>query len=294
MTEMRRSRNGTFRGTLAFFDPEQATRRSSAFEHYRAELVSGATDRAAELGFKIDSITLRQRGFDLTKLPAIFDARGIRGVFILPACAPITLGAMDWNTLGVLRADCAADTPNLNSIYPDHAGALAIALDKLRDLGYRRPGLVLDSSLSEHQIHRWESAFQAYFLRHHGTRLLTLPSAPLVLSSLDSSALNAWLVAGQHDVVLAYELDVLDTLRNIRPDSAGAPGFCCFNLPPGDTTCAGLSLRARAIGQHAVELLIDKLLRTEPATPSLPVTSLIPATWVANDHLCARRSALCA
>ena len=53
MTEMRRSRNGTFRGTLAFFDPEQATRRSTAFEHYHAELVSGATDRAAELGFKI-------------------------------------------------------------------------------------------------------------------------------------------------------------------------------------------------------------------------------------------------
>lgn len=284
MTAMRRSRNGTFRGTLALFDPETATSRPRAFERYHAELLEGASRRAGELGFRIDRVTVKQGGFALDKISSILHARGIRGLFILPACAPLDLSGMDWSALVAIRADCANDTPHVHAVHPDHARALAMALDNLRTLGYIRPGLLLDKLIGPHQIHAWAAAFQSYFLRSDPLGS-TKPPSPLITPSLDADRLDAWLTAADLDVVVAYDVAALDVLRTIRPDTSLSPAFCCLNMPSGSPPlCAGLDLQARSIGRRAIELLIDQVLRNEGDTIDPPVTSLISSVWLANDQ----------
>src|SRR4051812_23517820 len=54
MSEMRRSRAGTFRGVLAVLDLDGPEGRKLGPARYHSELTKGATQRAEQLGFKAD------------------------------------------------------------------------------------------------------------------------------------------------------------------------------------------------------------------------------------------------
>lgn len=283
MTEMRRSRNGTFRGTLALLDPETAADRPASFTTHRHELATGARERAGQLGFHIDSFSLLAPGLVPEALTEVLDARGINGVLILPACAPAPCADLDWSRLSVIRADCSVDRSVLHAIHTDHTQAMSLALDELQARGFRRPGLILQTELGEHALHRWEAACHAHFLRRrpggeihdaHGR------PAPLVTRSVHAAELRVWLESERPDVVLAHDLSILAALREARPAPARPPSFFCLDLPPGPAVCAGLDLRPRAIGRRAMEMLVDQVLRRQHGAPALPVLTLVPAACI--------------
>ena len=56
MSEMRRARSGTFRGVLAILDLDGPENRPASSNRYHRELARGAAARAAELGFKAETI----------------------------------------------------------------------------------------------------------------------------------------------------------------------------------------------------------------------------------------------
>ncbi|MBC8012309.1 MAG: LacI family DNA-binding transcriptional regulator [Burkholderiales bacterium] len=297
MTEMRRSRNGSFRGTLALFDPETSARRSPAFIRHQADLAAGAIERAGQLGFRIDPISLQQRGLSRDTLSDVLHARGINGVLILPACSPVACADLDWSRLCVVRADACAERPVLHAFHPDHHQALSLALDELHARGFTRPGLVLDPALGESALHRWFTAYHAHYLRRHSVlpkATATPPSAPLVAAADESDRLRTWLAREKHDVVLAHDVAVSATLRALHPGPASPPDFCCLCLAADTPQHPGLDLRSAAIGRHAVQFLIDLVLRNQCGVPELPITSLIPAAWRPGSSAPASISPLCA
>lgn len=290
MTELRRSRGGVFRGLIAALSADPSVARSATGAHYQAEILAGAAARAAELGFKIDELVVGRTGCEPERLPVILHARGIRGVLLLPSAGAAEVRHLEWGGISALCADQEITSPRLNAIRPDHDRALALVRTELRARGYRRPGLVLETTLGPRLLQRWKSAFHAYPLDNYGPDVGDADDADdaprsLVVAPGDEGAFRRWFADGGFDVILAPDPAVREWLRRAAADRVEDPGFCCLNRLDPASPCAGLDLRPRSLGHRAAELLIEQVMRNEHGEPELPTTSIFDPLWVDGPSL---------
>lgn len=282
MSELRRSAVGSFKGTLAVLDLDGPHRRSAGGNRYHEALARGAAERAAELDFKADHLVADAETFSFGRVRAILRARGMRGVLLLPLANRPDLAGFDWTGLSVIYADYLIDRPGLHAICPDHYRAMMLVLEKLGELGYRRPGLVLHGVLDARVLHRWEAAHHAYQTHHRGMDYLPPFVMPEVRKAED---FKAWFRSANCDVVVAHHADIRRWMEAAGARVPETHGFCCLNLINSDSPCAGLDLQPRLLGARAAELLIGQVLREESGVPARPLTSTMPADWVDGPTL---------
>ena len=276
MSEMRRSRAGTFRGVLAVLDLDGPEGRPEGAARYHLELTKGATKRAAELGFKADAFAVGQGGLSLERLDTILQSRGIRGIFLLPVRETPDLTRLGWTHFSGIYSDYVIERPGLHAVCPDHYRAMLTALDRLRALGYKRPGLVMNAPHDARLLFRWEAAYHAYQTHHDG--MTRLP--PLIMNEPHQADFIRWFRTVKCDVVLAHNPEVMRWMVAAGARVPETHGFCCLNVLNSGTPCAGLDLLPRLLGARGVELLISQVLCNEVGAPEVPMTTVIPSAWV--------------
>lgn len=281
MSEMRRSRSGTFRGVLAILDLDGPVGRPAGAVRYHAELAKGASTRANELGFKAETIVTGQRNISDARLDTILRARGIRGVFLLPVGNNPDLSGLDWTNYAGVYSDYIIERPALHSVCPDHYRSMTIALQHLHALGYRRPGLALPTEVDARLLHRWEAAFRTYH-RYDDT---FAHLEPHVQARLDRASFCAWFRQEKPDVVLCHRAEVQQWMGDCGARVPETHGFCCLNVTSNAEACAGLDLQPRLLGARGMELLIAQLHRNEYGVPEHPSTTTIAAAWVDGPTL---------
>lgn len=276
MSEMRRSRAGTFRGVLAVLDLDGPAGRPEGAARYHRELTKGATKRAGELGFKADVFAVGQGGLSLERLDTILQSRGIRGIFLLPVRETPDLTRLGWSHFSGIYSDYVIEHPGLHAVCPDHYRAMLTVLDRLRVLGYKRPGLVMRSAHDARLLFRWEAAYHAYQTHHDG--MTRLP--PLIVSEPNREDFTRWFRAVKCDVVLSHNPEVMQWMLAAGARVPETHGFCCLNVLNGEAPCAGLDLLPSLLGARGVELLISQVLCNEVGAPEVPMTTVIPSAWV--------------
>lgn len=281
MSEMRRSRSGTFRGVLAVLDLDGPDRRPVNAARYHLELARGASRRAAELGFKTESFVLDHSEISVARLDAILQSRGIHGIFLLPVSESPDLSQLDWSRYAGIYADYIIERPGLHSICSDHYRSMMMVLQRLQGLGYRRPGLVLNGHLDQRLLHRWEAAFQTY--QNHHDAFTRLP--PLIVPEITRAEFVDWFQAAKPDVVLCHRAEVIAWMEECGASVPRTHGFCCLNEMMNVIPCAGIDLQPRLLGARGVELLIAQLHRNEYGVPDTPMTTTLPALWVDGPTL---------
>ncbi len=285
MSELRRSRVDTFRGTLAALDLDGANRRSAGGDRYHRELVTGASVRAEELGFKIDSF-----GAELSseRLLQVLKARGVRGVLFLPMSTP-DFSRFDMADFAGIYADYLIGSPAPHAICPDHYRAIFLTLQRLADMGYRRPAFVVQDAHDSRLLHRWEAGyevFRGHFAEASGMRCLSPYTVRYVPGGRwDVAAFLAWFKSADCDVVITHLPDIKALMEKAGASVPETHGFCCLNLINCTFPAAGLDLQPRSLGARAVELLIGQVLRNEHGLPNRPLTTTMPAEWVDGPTL---------
>lgn len=281
MSEMRRSRAGTFRGVLAVLDLDGPEGRVSGPMRYHRELTKGATKRAEELGFKADAFSVGKGGLSLERLDKILQSRGIGGIFLLPVRETPDLTRLDWTHFSGIYSDYVIERPGLHAVCPDHYRSMLTALDRLRALGYRRPGLVLGTSHDARLLYRWEAAYHAYQTHHDG--MTRLP--PLIMSDPNAKDFDRWFRTVKCDVVLAHSPEVMEWMKAAGAKVPETHGFCCLNVLNSTERVSGLDLQPRLLGVRGMELLISMVLRNECGAPEQAMTTTVPAMWQDGDTL---------
>ena len=281
MSEMRRSRSGTFRGVIAVIDLDGPSRRHPNAEHYHRELTRGAGDRAVELGFKIESFVIGHNDISISRLDAILKSRGIHGVFLLPSSESPDLTQLDWSRYAGVYADYIIEHPALHSVCSDHYRSMIMTLQRLHALGYRRPGMVLTRHHDERLLYRWEAAFQVYHNHHRAFSWL----APLIIPDITRPEFSAWFEKAKPDVVLCHRAEAIEWMEACGASVPRTHGFCCLNIMVNVVPCAGLDLQPWLLGVRGVELLIAQIHRNEYGVPEIPSTTTIPAAWVDGPTL---------
>ncbi|MEX0332402.1 MAG: LacI family DNA-binding transcriptional regulator [Puniceicoccaceae bacterium] len=275
MSEIRRSSVGTFHGIVAIVDLESDKDRRPGAKPYHAEMLRGARDAAGRLGFKVDYFILGEEHIPVSRLNGILESRGIHAALFLPVSGKPEISEFNWEYLTGIYTDYLIDDPALHTVCPDHFRSMTIALQKLIDLGYTRPGLVLRESQDRRTLFRWEAAFSSYWSRHTDHDL----TIPLVTKDLTRDTFLEWFDATKPDVVMSHHASVLQWMKERGCKVPETHGFCCLNVVSAQINAAGLDLLPRLAGMRGMEALVAQLQRNEYGIPEAPSTMTYAAKW---------------
>ena len=274
MSEIRRSSVGSFRGVAAVVDLESDQDRSTGAATYHSLLLRGATEAAGRLGFKVDHFVLGEEHISLPRLNSILASRGIRAVLFLPIKGSPATKELDWDQLTGIYTDYLITDPAIHTVCPDHFRSMTIALRKLIEMGYQRPGLILSEAHDRRLLFSWEAAFASYW--SHTDHELTVP---LLSNDLNREEFIAWFQSTKPDVVLTHRPEVFHWMKEIGCKIPETHGFCCLNIVMTPLDAAGLDLQPKFGGSRAMELLISQLQRNEYGIPEVPSTTTYAAKW---------------
>lgn len=275
MSEIRRSSVGAFHGNVAIVDLESDQDRHPGAKPYHAEMLRGAREAAGRLGFKVDHFVLGEEHIPISRLNGILESRGIRAALFLPVTGRPEISEFDWEYLTGIYTDYLIDDPAIHTVCPDHFRSMTIALQKLIDLGYKRPGLVLRESQDRRLLFRWEAAFSSFW-SHHTDHELTVP---LVVNGLRRESFLDWFETTKPDVVMCHHPEVLTWMNESGCKIPETHGFCCLNVVSAQLDASGLDLLPRLAGMRAMEALVAQLQRNEYGIPETPSTLTYAAKW---------------
>jgi DNA-binding LacI/PurR family transcriptional regulator len=284
MSQIRRSRVQAFRGGLAAVNIDETDRPAQAVRYHDA-LIDGARTRAADLGYKLQVFLVGQEGVTVERLDGILQSRGIQGVLLLPAWQEPDLSRLDWSRYAGVYTDYMIERPALHAIASDHHRSLMDTLQRLGEMGYRRPGIFLHRHHDERLQHRWEGAFLAYQRNHRNTGRVP----PLIMDEFDRAEFVSWFKKNKPDVVLGHNTKAIDWMKECGARIPETVGFVALNVTTETRPCAGLDLQPRLLGGRSAELLIAQLQRNERGIPTPASITMIPALW-RNGPTLIRRS----
>lgn len=275
MSELRRSRGGTFRGVLATVDLREPDRPDHGPFH--RELIRGAQKRAAELGFNLEQFIVAEDDLTLPRLDTILQSRGIHGLLLLPSWRAPDFSLLSWSRYSGVYTDYNLARPNLHSVCSDHYTSMLTTLENLQARGYLRPGLVIEDGRNERLHRRHAAAFHSFFTHGPGGQM---PIPPLITPEISQETFTLWFERHQPDVVLCHFPIVLDWMEACGANVPAKHGFVCLNVLHKVRPCAALDLQPREIGARGIELVIAQLHRNERGIPASPCRTIISSRWV--------------
>lgn len=280
MSLLRRSRGQQFRGVLAALEVVEPGRAPHA-TRYNERLLAGVSERANDLGFKVERFEIGPHGVRLNRLDTILHTRGIQGLVILPASGFPDLAELSWERYTGVYADYFIDHPPLHCVCSDHYRSMIGLLHALHDRGYRRPGLFMEITHDERLHFRWEGAFLA--LQKYLPKIAAIPA--LRLKTVSRSDFEAWFRKHDPDVVLGHVPEAMEWMRACGASLPQTHAFVCLNSLRTENDCAALDLRADQLGARSAELVIGQLLHNEFGIPSQPSLTTIPAQLIEGPTL---------
>ncbi len=271
----KRVRPAHFQATLAWLSnyPEGFNwRQYPAFLGY----YEGASQRAAELGYRLEEHCLMAKGMTCARMERIFLARNIPGILVAPQPDPGMRLDFNFERFSAVTFGFSLVSPQLHLVTLQQFRSMEAAFRRLIALGYRRPGLALALESDQRADRNWSAAFWS-----EQRELPRKDRVPLLLESrLDRTQFSRWLHRYQPDVVVAINRDIYDW---IVADGLSIPqdiGCALLTVPDEKAYYAGIWENPHVIGARAVEFLIDLVHRGECGLPDVPVSLLVAGTWV--------------
>jgi LacI family transcriptional regulator len=258
----------------------QALRKYKEFDAYWR----GASKTAERFGYRLDEFLWQQ---DMTpqRFETILKTRNIRGILIPPHPKQPDWGNFDWKNFSAIRFGLSVRTPNSHVVSSNQFRAIALAVEKIRDYGYKRVGFAVDGEHDRTLGGLWTGGFFA------AQRLLGVPdNVPQFIFSCPQDApelvrdFKKWLDKHKPDVVLTGVRPLVEALRqfNLRvPEDIAVAATTISDMPVD----AGINQNSEEIGRVAVETLIALINSDDRGNPSLPRLILVEGTWVDGSSL---------
>jgi LacI family transcriptional regulator len=252
--------------------------------------VAGCEQRASKLGYNIDRFWLHDPAMHLASWRRILHSRGIKGL--------ILIGLMDTNRLPAALAPLWAEfpavvtgvrtrDPDLSFCCVDHHHLALTAVERVLNLGYRRPALVLDEVIDELVERRFSAGFitaqrglpRGQHIPVYGQEARG-PAAP--------PAFLKWLKRHQPDVILTLYNNVLGWLRTAGMKVPRDIGVVQLEWRESRPEIAGMNQHNFVTGQAAVDMIVSQIHNNETGLQEFPRATLIGPTWVEGTSVVSR------
>jgi LacI family transcriptional regulator len=276
MVQLRRSRSPAFQSSLALLnanlDPAAFTRHPTIPVY-----VKGCRRRAAELGYTLDEFWLHDPQLNGERLNKILRVRGSKGVIVVGLMKENRLPERflpTWETFPTVVTGVRTQEPALSFACTDHHMLALKAFQKVVEMGYRRPALVLDHVIDDLTDGRFSAGAQIAQAALPSSR--RIQPFYFVEQARERPALfYRWLAKEKPDALLTLYNVVRRWLKNRRE-----VGLFQLEWRARSPDWAGMDQHNDIVGEAAVEMVISMIHNGEQGVPNFPRGILVGSTWV--------------
>lgn len=242
---------------------------------------TGAETRARRFGYKLEEI-LWPPGSSVTRLQQILETRGIRGILLPPHHFQLDWADFDWSKFCVVRFGMSVRNPDVHAVTSDQLRAVVMAMERIRQLGYARIGLIVPKDFDRYLGGNYSGGFYAaHELFDLGQLIppLAMESSVYVQQPAKAAVtLEKWLNKYRPDAALITVAQVPTLLRKLGvrvPQDLALAGSSLLDLPVD----AGIDQNSEMIGRIAVETLVSQINLNVLGRPAAPCRILVESTW---------------
>ena len=272
MTHLRQSRSTQTRQTLAFLWSEPSPLRTRT--PWANSVVSGANQRAAELGYQLESFELTPGGMTPARLAEILEHRGIRGLVIAPLLSR-SRGhlRLPWEKFSTVVIGLGMTFPALHRVHHHHFLGMLTALRQLRKAGYKRIGFCATSVLDRRMFGAWSASF----LVHHPLGAATAAGLLHLPREMQRSAFLKWCETTRPEAILDSGRTLVPWVESLP--ASKRPHLATLSWNAAQPNLPGLDQRPAALGRAAMDLLAAQLHQNERGIPTCAKTLMIEGLW---------------
>lgn len=287
-THIRSSKRKKLQAQLAYLCHTQIrspTRLEQATPRFEEEFFMGANQRAESLGYGIERIRLNKCDVTAGRLNQLLINRGIMGLIVWRHPIKPVEWNIDWNRFAVCTMGVSKDPWDFHTVDCDRHRGMMDLVTKIQELGYRRPGLVM---LDEQD--RSHNHIQRSVVSNWQIQLPITDQVPhLIEGELRKSGFLKWLDIHKPDVVIGgYDYIwkwIVESGRSIPKDI----GFARPQITD-QKELSGIRYDHLAMGQAAVDVISNQIIRNERGAPAVSKNLLIAGHWQSGVSLCRVRN----
>ena len=271
----------TFNGVIGVLDynPVSDVGTSTYFAFY----YNGMKQRAEELGYKIEYMTLDTPNMTAKRMSHILESRSIKGIINLPLKEGRKLPNIQWENFFTVSIGLTIEEPSFHSVAVDHFQAITQCYHKLKERGVQKIGMVYSETMNR----RLHGAFTGPFLNCIKNDLPQ--SHDLLLSLLFEKNYRKhyqeWIQSVKPDAILAAFYGgatlVKEWNKEIDRGLEKKIKIASFNVrSESDPSIPGIDQKFEVNGANAVNILVGMMHRNEPGIPKNPLKVLTRCEWV--------------
>lgn len=244
---------------------------------YAVGIARSAAIEAERLGYRIEEFWLGKAELTDRRLSSILEARGIRGVLLLPLPPGRTEVDLRWDSFSAVSTCYLSYGIGLNQVSTNRQHYIEMALDRVKRLGYRRIGLAIDEDMDERSHHQT----LAQFLWDQSRQPRANRVRPLCAPALDRATVAGWMRAERPDVVISPRNHVHGLMTELGCRIPGEIGFVSLAASAGDVPgVTGVDERPGRVGVAAVDFLVAQVERGEFGIPKIRQLVLVEGAWI--------------
>jgi LacI family transcriptional regulator len=244
----------------------------------------GATQRAGELGFRVENFWLHEPGMTPARAAQILKARGIHGLLIGPLQNQNEPIDFPWDDFALATIGYSLHAPAISRSCHAHFRGMYRAMDELISRGYKRIGYVTSKDFEERVNSLWGAAYR--FNQHRLSARARV--APLVFEAdARRGELERWLAETRPDAIVNALPGVFELLTELGLRAPRDLAFVHLDLPTHlkAANVTGIDQLWEVVGAGALELIANQLYTNASGLPAHPVTHLIEGTWIEGRTL---------
>ncbi len=269
-------------GVISFYDTLRPWERSL----HLTRIHEGMTRRATELGYRLEPMWLRAPGMTYRRFGDILAARGIEGLLCFGSPDFNQEFPADFREQAVVTVGLSIRTP-LHRVTSHFYHDTFTALQRLHELGYRRPGLVLGTHEDARTAYAHSSVYLGWCEHTYG---ISGALPVLRLKEVEEPLLTEWLVEHRPDAIVFVHLpDMIArfraVLRRLQIPIPRKLGVVVLSHDLRGSGFSGLQQNQHLMGAWAVELLAARIANRDFGIPSNPRTELVESQWVEGESL---------
>ena len=244
-------------------------------------LIQGIRSKAKEYGYNVELFWLSRDYPSSESLDRVLQTRNIKALILQAFYHRSTQVHFNWDNYSVVKIDQFPESLKVDSVQSNQMLAVRIAVQKLRELGYKRIGLLTNE---EDDIRSGNLITSGYFSEIQNDANIPLQSYPPLLfksgNSLDTrESITKWVLTHRLQAVLSnwncFELPIQEASHFLE-DSCRFVSFCVDSRYAKQS---GIDQRHDSIGEMAVTLLAQKLRAFETGQSDSPTIHLVSPCW---------------
>lgn len=244
------------------------------------DFYKGAEEKAHELGFSVEHFWMREPGLTHSRLSEILKTRGIFGLIIASHVREIDdVLQFDWASFSSVKIDFFPHEPQLPVVTNDHLQIIRMAMQKVKEKGYRRIAFVMDEGWDITVDHLWSAGFL--------WEQQTLPKSERIPAYLfpNEQPLEDWLRHMKPEVVISKGEFVLPAFASMGLRVPDDVAFVDLFLEHADGNYAGVKQSYAAVGALAIEILAGQMQQNRRGIQPIATQTCVEGIWCEGASL---------